>query len=166
MHDFAAQLAAVMPTALEGRVARLVGTTAAVAGFPAPVGATAEICRQGSEPLAAEVVGFRDELTLLYPLGDLTGVRHGDRVRLRHTNQWLPVGGELLGRVVNALGRPIDGGAPLRLGERATLFRPPLTPRGSFFHASADGQRFLFSVEPPQPDLTRYHVAVDWLKSQ
>ncbi len=128
MHDFAAQLAAVMPTALEGRVARLVGTMAAVAGFPAPVGATAEICRQACEPLAAEVVGFRDELTLLYPLGDLTGVRHGDRVLLRHTNQWLPVGGELLGRVVNALGRPIDGGAPLRLGQRVPLRRRPPSP--------------------------------------
>ena len=62
--------------------------------------------------------------------------------------------------------QPVLSIVPLRLGERAALFRPPLTPRGSFFHASADGQRFLFSVEPPQPDLTRYHVAVDWLKSQ
>src|SRR5438445_189040 len=55
MHDFTAQLATVMPTALEGRVARLVGTTAAVAGFPAPVGAVAEIRRQAGEPLAADV---------------------------------------------------------------------------------------------------------------
>ena len=62
--------------------------------------------------------------------------------------------------------QPVLSIVPLRLGERAALFRPPLTPRGSFFHASADGQRFLFSVEPPQPDLTQYHVAVDWLKSQ
>ncbi len=117
-----------MPTGVEGRVARLVGTTAAVAGFPAPVGATAEICRQACEPLAAEVVGFRDELTLLYPLGDMTGVRHGDRVRLRHTNHWVPVGGELLGRVVSALGRPIDGGPALRLAERVPLRRRPPNP--------------------------------------
>jgi hypothetical protein len=54
------------------------------------------------------------------------------------------------------------GTAPLRLGERQILFRAPVTPRGSFFHASADGQRFLFAVEPPNTDLLRYHVAIDW----
>src|SRR5256714_10905783 len=123
MHNFTAQLATIMPTALEGRVARLVGTTAAVAGFPAPVGAVAEIRRQGGEPLPAEVIGFRDELTLLYPLGDLSGVRHGDRVRLRQTTHWLPVGRSLLGRVVDALGRPIDGGLPMRLSHSVPLRR-------------------------------------------
>jgi flagellum-specific ATP synthase len=128
MPDFAAQLATILPTALEGRVARLVGTTAAVAGFPAPVGATAEICRQVGEPLPAEVVGFRDDLALLYPLGDLAGVRHGDRVRLRHTTHWLAVGASLLGRVVDALGKPMDGGEPLRLGQRVPLRRRPPSP--------------------------------------
>lgn len=34
----------------------------------------------------------------------------------------------------------------------------------SFFHASADGQRFLFAVEPAEPGLLRYQVAIDWLK--
>jgi flagellum-specific ATP synthase len=128
MPDFAAQLATIMPTSLEGRVARLVGTTAGVAGFPAPVGAMAEICRQAGEPVPAEVVGFRDELTLLYPLGELAGVRHGDRVRLRHTTHWLGVGKSLLGRVVDAIGRPIDGGQPLRFVERVPLRRRPPNP--------------------------------------
>jgi serine/threonine protein kinase len=58
----------------------------------------------------------------------------------------------------------VSSTAPLRLGERDILFRPPQTPRGSFFHASADGQRFLFAVEPAQPGLLRYQVAIDWLK--
>jgi len=125
MHDFASQLETIIPTAVEGRVARLVGTTAAVAGFPAPVGAKAEICRKAEPPLPAEVIGFRDDLTLLYPLGELSGVRHGDRVRLRQTSHWLSVGGALLGRVVDAMGRPIDGGEPLRLSRRVPLHRRP-----------------------------------------
>jgi Tol biopolymer transport system component len=53
---------------------------------------------------------------------------------------------------------------PLRLGERSVLFRPPVTPRGSFFHTSADGQRFLLAVEPPQPELLRFHLAIGWMK--
>ena len=109
MHDLSSQLAAVMPTALEGRVSQIVGTTAAVAGFPAPLGAVAEIERQSGGELLAEVIGFRQGLTLMYPLGELSGVRCGDRVRLRQTKRWLGVGPQLLGRVVDAFGRPIDG---------------------------------------------------------
>ena len=59
---------------------------------------------------------------------------------------------------------PVSSTFPLRLGERSLLFRPPRVPRGSFFHASADGQRFLFAVEPPQPELLRFHVAIGWMK--
>jgi flagellum-specific ATP synthase len=70
--DFSEQLEIVMPTALWGSVARTVGMTVSVAGFPAPVGALAEIQRQARPPLAAEVIGFRDDLTLLYPFSDLS----------------------------------------------------------------------------------------------
>ena len=56
--------------------------------------------------------------------------------------------------------------APLRLGERTFLFRMPAAARGSFFHATQDGQRFLFAVVPPEPDLLKYHVAIDWLKHE
>jgi Tol biopolymer transport system component len=83
--------------------------------------------------------------------------------------QWRRDGREVFYQAVQGeltlFSQPVLSTVPLRLGERVRLFRPPITPRGSFFHASADGQRFLFAVEPPQPDLTRYHVAVDWLKT-
>ena len=55
------------------------------------------------------MIGFRDELTLLYLLENLQGVRRGNRVRLLNTFRWLRVGPELLGRVVDAEGRTIDG---------------------------------------------------------
>ena len=66
-----------MPTALTGTVAQTVGMTISAAGFPAPVGAMAEIRRESGAPLLAEVIGFRDDLTLLYPL-ERTG-RHPPR---------------------------------------------------------------------------------------
>lgn len=107
--DITQQLDEVMPTALWGSVAQTVGMTVAAAGFPAPVGAMAEIERQTGGPMPAEVIGFRDELTILFPFAELTGVRHGNRVRLARTSRWLRVGQELLGRVLDAEGSAVDG---------------------------------------------------------
>jgi flagellum-specific ATP synthase len=125
MQDLIEQLDRVMPTALTGSVLRTLGMTAAVADFPAPVGALVEIERQSGGPLRAEVIGFRDALTLLYPFSGLKGVRRGNRVRLVGTARWLRVGEELLGRVVNAQGRAIDGRPQPALTGRIPLDRPP-----------------------------------------
>ena len=51
---------------------------------------------------------------------------------------------------------------PLRLGEPMALFTTPRTPRGSFFQVSPDGQRFLFAVDPVNPESLKYHVAIGW----
>lgn len=118
----------ILPTALYGSVVRTEGMTAAVADFPAPVGALAEIEQQTGPPLLAEVIGFRDRLTLLYPLSRLTGVRHGNRVRLVRTARWLRVGGGLLGRVINAQGEAIDGKPQPLLPDRVTFDRKPPDP--------------------------------------
>ena len=83
MPHLVAQLDDLLPAALEGRIVRTVGMTAAAAGFPAPVGALVEIQRHGAGPLEAEVIGFRDELTLLFPYDEMAGIRQGDRVRLK-----------------------------------------------------------------------------------
>ena len=123
--DITEQLEGVIPTALVGTVARTVGMTVSAAGFPAPVGALAEIHRQTGAPLMAEVIGFRDELTLLYPFGDLTGVRHGNRVRLARTVRWLRVGNELLGRVLDAHGVAVDGKPQPAVADRASFNRRP-----------------------------------------
>ncbi|MEN6452207.1 MAG: FliI/YscN family ATPase [Thermoguttaceae bacterium] len=128
MPDLAAHLDRIMPTALSGSVAQTVGTTVSAAGFPAPIGAVAEIERQAGPPLMAEVVGFRDDLSLLYPLGELSGVRRGNRVRLVRTTHWLRVGPQLLGRVIDAEGRAIDGLPQPALGDRTSLWQPPPEP--------------------------------------
>jgi flagellum-specific ATP synthase len=121
-------LASLMPTALCGSVARTVGMTVSAAGFPAPVGALAEIQSQSGTPLMAEVIGFRDDLTLLYPYSDLAGVRHGNRVRLVRTARWLRVGSELLGRVIDAQGNAVDGKPQPALGDRVAFYRRPPHP--------------------------------------
>jgi flagellum-specific ATP synthase len=117
-----------MPTALWGSVAQTAGMTVAAAGFPAPVGALAEIRRQTGPPMLAEVIGFRDDMTILFPFSELTGVRHGNRVRLVRTSRWLRVGDELLGRVLDAEGHAADGKPQPVLPHRTRFDRLPPPP--------------------------------------
>lgn len=118
------QLERIATVELTGTVVRTVGMTAAVADFPAPIGAVVEIERQTGDPLPAEVIGFRDELTLLYLLSEVGGIRHGNRVRLVRTSRWLRAGEALLGRVVDAHGRAIDNRPQPALHARVPLERP------------------------------------------
>ena len=113
---------------LTGRVVESVGLTAAVAGLPAPVGAVARIATQSGEEVEAEVIGFRDQHTIVMPLSNLTGVRRGSEVRLVRTARTLPVGPGLLGRVVDARVRTIDGRPQPLLRERRPLESPPIPP--------------------------------------
>ena len=117
-----------MPTALCGTVVQTSGMTISAAGFPAPVGAMAEIQRDLGPAVAAEVIGFRDEHTLLYPLAEVQGVRRGNRVRLTRTSRWLRVGDALLGRVIDASGGPVDRKPQPALPDRATFDRRPPPP--------------------------------------
>ena len=125
MLDLTRQLDAIMPTGLCGSVVRTEGLVASVAGFPAPVGALVEIERQAGQPVRGEVIGFRRHETLVYPLSDMSGVRHGNRVRLVRTSRLLRVGEALLGRVIDAQGHAIDGRPEPPRPELARLDRRP-----------------------------------------
>lgn len=128
MNALAQQLQQILPSAMTGTVVRCAGLTVTVADFPAPVGALAQITRISGDPLPAEVIGFRDDLTLLSPLSDMAGVRHGDRVVLKQTTRWLPMGQNLLGRVIDATGRAVDGRPQPLLRERVRLDRSAPAP--------------------------------------
>jgi flagellum-specific ATP synthase len=119
------QLDAMMPARVEGRIVRIVGLTAAAADFPAPVGAVVEVESQTGEIIEGEVIGFRDDLTLLSLLKSATGLRHGNRVRLTKTKRTLRAGQGLLGRVIDARGDVIDGKPRPALPERIPLDREP-----------------------------------------
>ena len=86
------QLDSVIPTAITGTVLETSGTTIRVSGFPAPVGALAEIRLGDRSTLTAEVIGFRNEQAILYPLRSTHGIRRGDRVRMVQTAPWLTIG--------------------------------------------------------------------------
>lgn len=62
----------------------------------------------------AEVIGFRGIKTILMPLGDAHDISYGCRVVLANYKKAVPVGKNLLGRVIGALGEPLDGKGPLQ----------------------------------------------------
>lgn len=137
------QLGQLLPANLYGSVVRTSGMTAAVADFPAPVGAVVEIERQTGGPLAGQVIGFHDDLTLVYLLDNVQGLRHGNRVRLVKTSRWIRVGDGLLGRVINAHGQAIDGRPQPALEYRAPLDgrAPPALARPRIDEALSTGVR-------------------------
>jgi len=128
VQTIADQLEHIIPTALVGTVAGTVGMTITATGFPAPLGAMAEVHRETGAPLLAEVIGFRDEMTILYPFSELCGVRHGNRIRLARTTRWLRAGEGLLGRVVDAAGNAVDGKPQPALADRVSFHGAPPHP--------------------------------------
>lgn len=107
------------PTQLSGRVVQVVGLTIEAVGVDAQVGEVCEILSFGTNILLSEVVGFRNERTLLMPLGDMQGIQPGSSINPTRSVFRAPVGKVLLGRVLDGLGKPLDGKGPL--GEVETM---------------------------------------------
>jgi len=130
--DLPTHLDGAILAGLTGSVVQTIGLTAAVADFPAPIGALVSIERQSSgnteANIEAQVIGFRDQQTLVMPLSSLEGIRRGCRVRLVRTSRSVRVGDGLLGRVVDARGRCIDGRPQPLLRQRLPLERQPINP--------------------------------------
>ena len=93
-----------------GRVLSCAGLTVQAAGLPVPVGSMCEIIVGPGVAIPAEVIGFRQNATLLMPLRAGQGLTKGQRVRHVTSSQRVPVGPGLLGRVVDGLGAACDGG--------------------------------------------------------
>ncbi|MDH3223829.1 MAG: FliI/YscN family ATPase [Gemmatimonadota bacterium] len=121
---------------LYGRATKIVGLVVEAVGLEVAMG---DLCRirgtRGGRSVLAEVVGFNEERTLLMPLGELGGVQRGSAVEPLGRKYGVDVGPSLLGRVLDAMGNPIDGKGPLRAVARvplagqppAPLDRPPIT---------------------------------------
>jgi flagellum-specific ATP synthase len=109
-----------------GRVVDVIGLVVEATGLRAEVG---ELCHihvgRTKAPVPAEVVGFRSGRTLLMPLGELGGVGPGTTVSGTGHPFRVPVGDDLLGRVLDGLGAPLDGFAAPSGRPRATVAPPP-----------------------------------------
>jgi len=96
-----------------GRVVALRGHVVESAGPRVRLGEVCRIAAADGEVLEAEVLGFRRDATLLMPSGPADGIAAGARVVASGRRAGVPVGSALLGRVVDASGRPMDGRGPL-----------------------------------------------------
>ncbi len=113
------------PYRIDGRVTEVVGL---VVEATCPDGSVGDLCTidvKGSEPIRAEVVGFRDGKMLLMPLEATVGVAVGSRVTLSPEALAIPVGQQLLGRIVDGMGRPIDGKGPIQAEVYQSVYNQP-----------------------------------------
>jgi type III secretion protein N (ATPase) len=126
-----------------GRVTRVTGVSVEAALGGVRMGELVEIAMPGRAPLRAEVVALREERAVLMPLGDVAGIGLDGEVLATGRPLAVRVGDALVGRVLDALGRPIDGGPPLA-GARAwpvTRAPPPPLARGRIAQPLALGIR-------------------------
>jgi FliI/YscN family ATPase len=111
--------------AVFGRLRSLIGLAIEADVPGARLGELCEIERDGAPPLLAEVVGFRDHVARLLPLGRAEGLGPDDVVRPLERELTVTVSDALLGRVLDGLGQPIDGGAALEGNARSVRAAPP-----------------------------------------
>ena len=117
------------PVEIRGRVEQVVGTIIRAVVPGVKVG---EICLLRNPwddwTLKAEVVGFAKQVALLTPLGNLQGISPSTEVIPTGEIHSVPVGEDLLGRVLDGLGNPIDGGGPLHPKTRYPVYADPPNP--------------------------------------
>lgn len=112
-----------------GRVAAIQGLMVEVAGISwrLSVGARIGLGARSGKEIEAEIVGFSGDNALAMPFGPLDGVGVGCKAIVRADQPVVRPDASWLGRVVNAMGEPLDGGPPLRTGSRSCPLRgrPP-----------------------------------------
>ena len=131
-----------------GKIENIVGMSIEASGGRAAVG---DICRiysgESGGQIPAEVVGFKNDRMLLMPYGEMTGISSGNFVRNTGHQLRLRVGPFLKGRIINALGQPIDDKGPFEGGDSYSigssyinpLSRPPIRERMEFGVKAIDG---------------------------
>jgi type III secretion protein N (ATPase) len=118
-----------VPTvAVRGRVTKAIGTLIHASGLQARVGELCELTTPGGPSLWAEVVGFEQQVAILTPLGGTSGLSTLTEVAPTGRGPMCPVGPGLLGRVLDAMGAPIDGLGPLQAAGWTPVQRAPVAP--------------------------------------
>lgn len=118
----------IMPFGVSGRIQAVSGMTLEASDLPLPIGSLCQITTLSGRCASAEVIGFRHDRTLLMPLSSPAGIARGDAVRNVSASPRIGCCDELLGRVINGFGEPIDGLGPIRGGESRPLDQKGIRP--------------------------------------
>ncbi|MEO5343031.1 MAG: flagellar protein export ATPase FliI [Gammaproteobacteria bacterium SHHR-1] len=113
---------------VEGSLSRMVGLTLEATGVRAAIGAQCDVVNASGQRMGAEVVGFGGETLFLMPTGDLQGLEQDARVIPTGKVGEAHVGDELLGRVIDGAGEPLDGKGPLRVRHKRPLTGKVINP--------------------------------------
>lgn len=112
-----------------GRVSKIIGLTIESEGPQVRIG---EVCQifplDGKEPIIAEVVGFSSDKVLLMPLGEMEGIGPGSKVYASGYLLSVNVSDQLLGRVIDGIGTPIDDGPKLDIKTSYPVNNDPPNP--------------------------------------
>ncbi len=124
------RLSSINPLLVNGKVTQVLGLVIEATCSGVSIGDMCHIHTNNGQNgvLPAEVVGFRGRKALLMPLGDMSGVGPENAVLPTHGPMDIGVGPELMGRVINGAGEPIDGGDPIECVERRPLVAEPMNP--------------------------------------
>lgn len=113
---------------VEGRVEEVKGLAVEASGIGLGVGTLCDIHLDEENVMSAEVVGFRQGRSVLMPYGDTRGIKPGSKVLKKEDQPMALVGDDLLGRVLDGLGNPIDGKGEIKGSEYYSLYGKPINP--------------------------------------
>lgn len=114
-----------------GKVKRIAGMIVEATGLSLAIGSQCEIERDGEgDRIEAEVVGFQNHILLLMPIGLIKGIKPDAAVHVKQSSSKVLIGRELLGRVVDPSGKPLDDKGEIKLkgGEQRSLTGVPINP--------------------------------------
>jgi flagellum-specific ATP synthase len=113
LNHYKPQRQANVQAVAEGRIIRAVGLTLEAVGLNISLGHQCEVINSDQQKISAEVVGFSGDKVFLMPVTRIEGLQPGARVIPVSSQQQLRIGPELLGRVINGIGQPLDNKGPL-----------------------------------------------------
>ncbi len=116
------------PDKIEGKVVKVIGLIAEGQGIGLSIGSLCSIINENEDSILAEVVGFKDDRVLLMPYGNTSGIRPGSRISLIDKNPKVEVGDELLGRIIDGMGNPIDDLGPIELSTSYPIYGSVINP--------------------------------------
>lgn len=116
------------PLVAQGRLVRMVGLTLEAEGIQVPVGGLCRVIGAAGQEIEAEVVGFSGDRVFLMPIGNLSGLTTNAAVIPTRHHRVARVGNDLLGRVLDGTGRPLDGLGPLHATDSVPLDGRAINP--------------------------------------
>ena len=128
MQNLRSRIEATVPVVRMGEVVQVTGLVIESIGPNVSLGDICEISSPRLLVLQAEVVGFRDHRVLLMPLGEMQDIHAGCQVAATGRAAGINVSEALIGRIIDGIGRPIDGKGPLPTGTPRPLHCAPPNP--------------------------------------